>query len=88
MTRTTTKVLAGVAIAALAAAGVAAAVNSRRGRNLIPNSTPIWMSWTPGSMWLKDWAAIPHRAGSDGSSIACSAIGVSRWGVYGVGSQA
>ncbi len=33
MTRTTTKVLAGVAVAALAAAGVAAAVNYRRGQN-------------------------------------------------------
>lgn len=32
MTRTTTKVLAGVAIAALAAAGVAAVVNYRRGQ--------------------------------------------------------
>ena len=32
MTRTTTKVLAGAAVAALAAAGVAAAVNLRRGK--------------------------------------------------------
>ncbi len=37
MTRTTTKVLAGVAIATLAAAGVAAVVNSRRGRKPDPD---------------------------------------------------
>ena len=36
MTRTTTKVLAGVAVATLAAAGVAAVVNSRRGRKPDP----------------------------------------------------
>jgi hypothetical protein len=36
VTRTTTKVLAGVAVAALAAAGVAAVVNSRRGHQPDP----------------------------------------------------
>jgi hypothetical protein len=36
VTRTTTKVLAGVAVAALAAAGVAAVVNYRRGRQPDP----------------------------------------------------
>ena len=36
MTRTTTRVLAGVAVAALAAAGAAAVVNHRRGRKRGP----------------------------------------------------
>ena len=38
MNRTTTKALAGVAVAALAAAGVAAIVNSRRGQKLDPET--------------------------------------------------
>lgn len=38
MTRTTTKVLAGVAVAALAAAGVAAVVNYRRGHKPDPET--------------------------------------------------
>lgn len=38
MTKTTTKVLAGVAVAALAAAGVAAVVNHRRGQKLDPEA--------------------------------------------------
>jgi hypothetical protein len=37
VTRTTTKVLAGVAVAVLAAAGVAAVVNYRRGQKLDPD---------------------------------------------------
>jgi hypothetical protein len=38
VTRTTTKVLAGVAVAALAAAGVAAVVNYRQGQKLDPEA--------------------------------------------------
>lgn len=41
MTRTTSKVLAGVAVAALAAAGVAAVVAYRRGRQLSPDQDAL-----------------------------------------------
>jgi hypothetical protein len=83
VTRTPTKVLAGVAVAALAAARVAAVVNYRRGQKPDPETRAHLMRWTPDSMSSKNRTATPQRAASGASSIACSEIRGSRSGAYG-----
>ena len=64
MTRTTTKVLAGVAVAALAAAGVAAIVNYRRGQQPDPDEHAYLDELDDRLKQADDPAATPHPAAS------------------------
>ncbi len=82
MTKTTTRVLAGVAVAALAAAGVAAVVRYRQGRRLILMNAPISMSWRRGCATSKNRTRTSRQPPSVGSCKTFTGIGVFRWHGY------
>ena len=86
MPRKTTKVLTGVALAALAAAAVAAAMNHRPGQRPNPDEDAHLDELDARLSAAEGLAAIRHRTRSGASSMFCSEIGASRLDAFGPGS--